>query len=51
MFSFAQAVYPFVLDCETRKSGLHAMRAGGDLAQPYLFPELHIDLADVFAEC
>jgi Uma2 family endonuclease len=51
VYPYEQAVYQFVLDADTEKYRLHAMYAGDDLAQPYLFPELHIDLADVFAEC
>jgi Uma2 family endonuclease len=46
---YEQTVYQFVLN-KDEKYQLHAMYAGDDLATPYLFPELHIDLADVFAE-
>lgn len=46
---YEQAVYQFVLNHED-KYQLHAMYAGDDIATPYLFPELKIDLADVFAE-
>ncbi|MCF7965176.1 MAG: Uma2 family endonuclease [Methylobacter tundripaludum] len=50
VYPYEQAVYQFVLDQDTEKYQLFAMYAGDDLAKPYLFPELHIDLADVFAE-
>ena len=46
---YSQTVYQFVLNHED-KYQLHAMYAGDDIATPYLFPELKIDLADVFAE-
>ncbi len=50
VYPYEQAVYQFVLDQDAEKYQLFAMYAGDDLAKPYLFPELHIDLADVFAE-
>jgi Uma2 family endonuclease len=50
VYPYEQAVYQFVLDQDTEKYQLFAMQAGDDIAKPYLFPELHIDLADVFAE-
>ncbi len=50
VYPYEQAVYQFVLDRHSEKYQLHAMYAGDDLAMPYLFPELQIDLADVFAE-
>ena len=50
VYPYEQAVQQFVLDDTTQKYQLHAMCAGDDIATPYLFPELQIDLADVFAE-
>ncbi len=50
VYPYEQAVYQFVLNQDTEKYQLFAMYAGDDLARPYLFPELHIDLTDVFAE-
>jgi Uma2 family endonuclease len=50
VYPYEQAVYQFVLDQDTEKYQLLAMYAGDDLAKPALFPALHIDLADVFAE-
>lgn len=50
VYPYEQAVYQFVLDQDAGKYQLFAMHAGDDIAKPYLFPELHIDLADVFAE-
>ncbi|MFZ2405398.1 MAG: Uma2 family endonuclease [Methylobacter sp.] len=50
VYPYEQAVYQFVLDQDAEKYQLFAMYAGDDIAKPTLFPELHIDLADVFAE-
>jgi len=50
VYPYEQAVYQFVLNPESNLYQLAAMYAGDDIAKPYLFPELHIDLADVFAE-
>jgi len=50
VYPVEQAVYQFVRHVDSEKYQLHAMYAGDDLAQPYLFPELQIDLAEVFAE-
>jgi len=50
VYPYEQAVYQFALGEETAKYRLHAMHAGDELATPYLFPGLSLDLADVFAE-
>jgi Uma2 family endonuclease len=50
VYPYEQALYQFVLNSETNLYQLFAMHAGDDIALPYLFPELEIDLADVFAE-
>lgn len=50
VYPYEQAVYQFVLNQNSEKYQLHAMYAGDDIAKPALFPELEIDLADVFAE-
>jgi Uma2 family endonuclease len=50
VYPYEQAVYQFVRDRHSEKYQLFAMHAGDDIATPYLFPELQIDLADVFAE-
>jgi len=50
VYPYEQTVQQFVRDESTEKYRLHAMYAGDDLATPTLFPDLHIDLADVFAE-
>ncbi|MFU8788528.1 MAG: Uma2 family endonuclease [Methylobacter sp.] len=50
VYPYEQAVYQFVLNQDTEKYQLFAMYAGDDIAKPALFPELEIDLADVFAE-
>jgi Uma2 family endonuclease len=46
---YEQTVYQFVLD-EAGKYQLHALHAGDEIAIPYLFPDLQIDLTEVFAE-
>ncbi len=50
VYPYEQAVYQFVLNEGTEKYQLFAMYVGDDMAKPYLFPELEIDLAEVFAE-
>ncbi|MGZ8189772.1 MAG: Uma2 family endonuclease [Methylococcaceae bacterium] len=50
VYPYEQAVFQFVLNLQNNKYQLFAMYAGDDIVKPYLFPELHIDLADVFAE-
>jgi Uma2 family endonuclease len=46
LYPYEQAIYQFVLD-DNRSYQLQAMYASG-VATPYLFPELSIDLSDVF---
>lgn len=46
---YEQTVLQFVLD-DAGKYQLHALYPGNEIATPYLFPELQIDLTDVFAE-
>ncbi|MBU2571856.1 MAG: Uma2 family endonuclease [Gammaproteobacteria bacterium] len=50
VFPYERAVQQFVLDRDGEAYRLHALYAGDETAQPYLFPELKIDLAEVFAE-
>jgi Uma2 family endonuclease len=50
VYPYEQSVYQFVLNVENQKYQLHGMYAQDGLAVPYLFPDLQIDLADVFAE-
>jgi Uma2 family endonuclease len=45
-----QAVQQFVLNEERQKYELAAMFSGDEMISPVLFPELKIDLAEVFAE-
>lgn len=45
-----QAVYQFILDQNSNKYQLFAVHPGNEIATPYLFPDLQIDLNDVFAE-
>ncbi len=50
IYPVEQAVYQFVLDAATQKYSLFKMYSGEDKATPYLFPDLEIDLQEVFAE-
>lgn len=50
VYPYEQALYQFVLSAQTDSYQLFAMHAGDDIAIPYLFPELQIDLSDVFAD-
>lgn len=50
IYPVEQAVYQFVLDAATQKYGLFKMHPGIGKASPYLFPDLEIDLQEVFAE-
>lgn len=50
VFPYERVVQQFVFDPEGEVYRLHALYAGDEEAQPYLFPELKIDLAEVFAE-
>lgn len=50
VYPYEQAVHQFVLDQDSQKYQLIAMFSVDDKVTPTLFPELQIDLADVFAE-
>ncbi len=50
VFPYERAVQQFVLDRDGEAYRLHALYPGDETAKPYLFPELKIDLAEVFAE-
>lgn len=50
VFPYERAVQQFVLDRDGEVYRLHGLYAGDETVQPYLFPELKIDLAEVFAE-
>lgn len=50
VYPYEQAVYQFVLNAQSEKYELAAMVAGDEIASPILFPDLKIDLAEVFAE-
>ncbi|TAN71369.1 MAG: Uma2 family endonuclease [Methylobacter sp.] len=47
VYPYEQAIYQFVLD-DTGCYQLKAMYSSNDAATPYLFPELTIDLSEVF---
>ncbi len=50
VFPYEQSVHQFVLNDQTEKYELITMYSGDDKASPALFPDLLIDLAEVFAE-
>lgn len=50
VYPFEQAVHQFVLDEAQDKYQLINMFSGEDSATPHLFPDLQIDLQEVFAE-
>lgn len=50
VYPYEQAVQQFVLNAKTQKYELAAMFPGDEVASPILFPDLKIDLAEVFAE-
>ena len=50
IYPVEQAVYQFILDTATQKYILFKMYPGVGKANSYLFPDLEIDLQEVFAE-
>ncbi|MDO9104219.1 MAG: Uma2 family endonuclease [Methylovulum sp.] len=50
IYPYEQAVYQFVLNDELEKYQLFKMYCGDDIATPSLFPDLEIDLKEVFLE-
>lgn len=50
VYPYEKAVHQFVLDASTEKYQLIAMYAEEDYASPQVFPDLKIDLQEVFAE-
>jgi len=50
VYPYEQAVHQFVLDKETHKYQLISMLSEEDIATSHVFPDLKIDLQDVFAE-
>ncbi len=50
VYPYEQAVYQFVLNDELEKYQLFKMNCGDDIASPFLFPDLEIDLKEVFLE-
>ena len=50
VYPFEQAVHQFVLDEEADQYRLQNMFSGEDSATPQLFPDLVVDLQEVFAE-
>lgn len=49
VYPYEQTVYQFVLNIDSQRYQLQALFVQDELAMPYLFPDLHINLADVFA--
>jgi Uma2 family endonuclease len=50
VYPYEEAVYQFVLNAQTEKYELKGMYTNDEIATPFLFPELKIDLVEVFAE-
>jgi Uma2 family endonuclease len=50
VYPYEQAIHQFVLNEKTQKYELAAMFPGDEIVSPLLFPDLKIDLAEVFAE-
>jgi Uma2 family endonuclease len=50
VYPYEQAVYQFVLNDQTRKYHLMAMYAGDEMASSFIFPDLKIDLTEIFSE-
>lgn len=50
IYPIEQSVYQFIMDDTTQKYRLFKMHPGIGKASPYLFPDLEIDLEEVFAE-
>ncbi len=50
VYPYEQAVYQFVLNDGLEKYQLFKMNCGDDIASPFLFPDLEIDLKEVFLE-
>ncbi len=50
VYPYEKAVHQFVLDNSTGKYQLIAMLSDEDYATPSIFPDLKIDLQEVFAE-
>lgn len=50
VYPYEEAVHQFVLDSETERYQLHQIYAQDGEISPYLFPELKIDLTEVFTE-
>lgn len=50
VYPYEKAVHQFMLDVETEKYQLIAMFAEEDYASPQGFPDLKIDLQEVFSE-
>lgn len=50
VYSYEEVIYQFVLDEKIQLYHLHDMYAQNEIISPYLFPELKIDLTELFAE-
>lgn len=50
VFPYEEVINQFVLDDETGQYQLASSYAGDDIVAPYLFPDLAIDLAELFKE-
>jgi len=50
VYPYEEAVHQFILDKKTERYQLHKIYAQDGMISPCLFPELKIDLAEVFSE-
>jgi Uma2 family endonuclease len=50
VYPYEQVIYAFVLDTATERYELSNSFSGNDMASPSLFPELAIDLQELFKE-
>lgn len=50
IYPYEEVIYQFVLNDETGQYHLHNSYAGDDVAVPYLFPDLAIDLSTLFKD-
>ncbi|MDO9424399.1 MAG: Uma2 family endonuclease [Methylobacter sp.] len=50
IYPYEEVIHQFVLNDETRQYQLHNSYAGDDVAAPYLFPDLAIDLPTLFKD-
>ncbi len=50
VYPYEEAIHQFILNPETQRYQLHGIYAQDGFISPYLFPDLKMDLTEVFAE-